>query len=50
MPVFTAADVLNRAAARVWASLGYEVRPVRCDSCYRYFGTLHCLVNVLRRG
>jgi hypothetical protein len=50
MPTFSAAEVLNRAAARVWADLGYEVRPVRCDSCYRYFGTLHCLVNVLRRG
>jgi len=50
MPVFAAADALNRAAARVWADLGYEVHRVRCDSCYRYFGTLHCLVNVLRRG
>ncbi len=50
MPVFAATEVLNRAAARVWGELGCEVRPVRCDSCYRYFGTLHCLVNVLRRG
>jgi hypothetical protein len=43
------ADVLNEEAARVWSELGYDVRRVRCDSCYRYFGTLHCLVNVLRR-
>ena len=50
MPVFGVADELNRAAARVWTNLGYEVRTVRCDGCYRCFGTLHCLVNVLRRG
>ena len=49
MPVFSAAEGLNRAAAEVWTELGYEVRPVNCDSCYRCFGTLHCLVNVLRR-
>jgi hypothetical protein len=50
MPAFTFADVLNEEAARVWSELGYDVRRVRCDSCYRYFGTLHCLVNVLRRA
>lgn len=50
MPVFADADALNRAAASVWRELGYEVRPVSCDACYRHFGTLHCLVNVLRRG
>ena len=50
MPVFSFAEELNRAAAEVWTSLGYEVRPVHCDACYRYSGTLHCLVNVLRRG
>jgi hypothetical protein len=50
MPVFSVADELNRTAAGVWRNLGYEVRTVRCDGCYRFFGTLHCLVNVLRRG
>ena len=50
MPVFAGVNALNRAAAAVWRSLGYEVRPVSCDACYRHFGTLHCLVNVLRRG
>jgi hypothetical protein len=50
MPVFAGADALNRAATAVWRELGYEVRPVSCDACYRHFGTLHCLVNVLRRG
>jgi hypothetical protein len=49
MPTFSFADELNRAAAQVWRDLGYEVKTVRCDACYRYFGTLHCLVNVLRR-
>jgi hypothetical protein len=50
MPTFAFADELNQAAAQVWRSLGYEVRLVRCDACYRHFGTLHCLVNVLRRA
>ena len=49
MPVFRSAEVLNRAAATVWNEMGYEVRPVACDDCGRNFGTLHCLVNVLRR-
>jgi hypothetical protein len=30
--------------------LGFEVRPVDCTSAYAHFGTLHCLVNVLRRA
>jgi hypothetical protein len=49
MPVFGCAAALNRAANSVWTELGYEVRPVDCDACGRNFGTLHCLVNVLRR-
>jgi hypothetical protein len=49
MPTFRCAEVLNRAAAAVWRTLGYEVRPVECDACARHFGALHCLVNVLRR-
>ena len=50
MPVFACAETLNRAAADIWAELGYEVRTVPCDACSRNFGTLHCLVNVLRRS
>jgi hypothetical protein len=50
MPVFACADALNHAAEQVWTSLGYEVRPVNCDACYPHFGSLRCLVNVLRRG
>jgi N-dimethylarginine dimethylaminohydrolase len=49
LPVFQFAETLNRSAASVWTSLGYEVHTVRCDPCARHFGTLHCLVNVLRR-
>jgi hypothetical protein len=49
MPEYSFAGHLNRAAAAVWNDLGYEVRPVECDGCARCFGTLHCLVNVLRR-
>ncbi|MCC7510116.1 MAG: hypothetical protein IT464_12215 [Planctomycetes bacterium] len=50
MPQFDGANVLNRAAADVWRQAGYEVKPVDCTSCYRYFGSLRCLVSVLRRG
>jgi N-dimethylarginine dimethylaminohydrolase len=50
MPVFSGADSLNRAAEEVWTALGFEVRRVNCDACYPHFGSLRCLVNVLRRG
>jgi hypothetical protein len=50
MPRFDHADKLNAAAAHVWQELGYEVRPVDCSDCYKYSGSLRCLVNVLRRG
>ncbi|NLS94176.1 MAG: hypothetical protein GXX96_18605 [Planctomycetaceae bacterium] len=49
LPAYSGADSLNEHAARVWENLGYEVRPVDCTTCYRHFGTLRCLVNVLRR-
>lgn len=49
-PTFDGAGRLNAAAADVWKSVGYEVRPVNCTSSYRYFGSLRCLVSVLRRG
>lgn len=50
MPVFDGADALNAEGARVWTSLGWEVRTVNCTSSYRHFGSLRCLVNVLSRG
>jgi hypothetical protein len=40
---------LNAAAAGVWQSLGYRVVPIDVTSAYGYFGTLHCLVNVLEK-
>jgi hypothetical protein len=49
MPSYRGAESLNAAAAAVWQTLGYEVHPIDCTSAYRHFGTLHCLVNVLRR-
>ena len=50
MPTFRGAEKLNAAATGKWQELGYEVRPVDCSNCYRYFGSLRCLVNVLKRG
>lgn len=50
MPTVAGAEPLARAAARVWGDLGWQVRPVDCTACYRHFGTLRCLVNVLSRG
>lgn len=50
MPVFRGADALNDAAERTWRNLGWEVRRVDCTACYPHFGSLRCLVNVLRRG
>ncbi len=49
MPVYDGVDALNRAAADVWTSVGYEVRTVNCTACYRHFGSLRCLVNVVSR-
>lgn len=50
LPIFSSAETLNRVAMQTWEDLGYEVRTVNGDGCYRYFGVLHCLVNVLCRG
>ncbi len=49
MPTYSFAPTLNRAAAAVWAELGFDVKNVDCDAAARNFGTLHCLVNVLAR-
>lgn len=50
MPVFNTAEALNRAAGKVWAGFGFEVRPVNCDACCPHFGSLRCLVNILSRS
>ncbi|MCZ7607880.1 MAG: agmatine deiminase family protein [Planctomycetota bacterium] len=50
MPVFDGAERLNEAAAQVWEKAGYEVKRVNCTDCYKFFGSLRCLVNVLKRG
>ena len=50
MPTFSGADPLNDAARDIWAALNYDVRTVDCTDCYPHFGSLRCLVNVIRRG
>ncbi len=50
MPAFDGVELLNQAAADIWTELGYDVRPVDCTACYPHFGSLRCLVNVLRRA
>jgi hypothetical protein len=49
MPVFAGCEALNQAARQVWEELGYRVQPVDCTRCSRHFGSLRCLVNVVRR-
>ena len=49
LPTFRGMAALNAAAASVWRGLDYEVRPVDCTTTYEHFGSLRCLVNVLRR-
>jgi hypothetical protein len=50
MSTYAGQDQLNTAAAAVWTSLGYQVRPIDCTTVWKLGGTLHCLVNVFRRG
>jgi hypothetical protein len=50
LPFYAGAETLNAAARKIWEELGFEVRPVDCTATYRHFGSLHCLVNVLRRS
>ncbi len=50
MPVYEGAEPLNAAAEKVWQRLGYIVRRVDCTDTFAHFGSLRCLVNVLRRG
>jgi hypothetical protein len=41
---------LDQAALAVYASQGFEVRPVPSRAAFPYHGTIGCLVNVLGRG
>jgi hypothetical protein len=50
MPTYRKAEKLNLQAERIWQSLGYQVRRVDCTKTYVHFGSLRCLVNVLKRG
>ena len=50
MPVYRGATALNAAAEQVWRDLGFGVRCADCTETYRRFGSLRCLVNVLRRS
>jgi hypothetical protein len=49
MPSFQGQEKLNSAGQAVWESLGYRVIPIDVTSAYGYFGTLHCLVNVIEK-
>ncbi len=50
VPTYRGAGRLNEEAKTIWRSLGYEVVPIDCTTAYPHFGSLRCLVNVLRRG
>jgi hypothetical protein len=40
---------LDAAAREIYASLDWEVRPIRVGRVYPFHGTIGCLVNVLGR-
>ena len=48
MPAYRIPE-LDHAAARVFESLGLEVRPVDVTEVYELHGSVRCLVNVLQR-
>ncbi len=50
LPTYRGAESLNAIAHKTWQSLGYEVHEIDCTDVFPNFGTLHCLVNVLRRS
>jgi hypothetical protein len=50
MPVYSHVPELNAAASEVWRNLNFEIRPVNCTAAYTHFGSLRCLVNVVRRN
>ena len=50
MPVYAHTPALNRRATEIWTALGFTVRPIDCSQTFAHFGSLRCLVNVLRRS
>jgi len=50
MPVYEGAETVNAAAEAVWQRLGFHVRRIDCTNTYKHFGSLRCLVSVLRRA
>ncbi len=50
MPVFDGVEVLNAEAERIWTELGWKVQRVDCTATWPNFGSLRCLVNVMRRS
>jgi len=49
MPVYEGAESVNDAVEAVWRKLGFGVHRIDCTNTYKHFGSLRCLVNVLRR-
>lgn len=50
LPVYDDLPELNQRAAAIWRSLGFAVKAVNVSDAYLQGGTLHCLVNPLRRA
>ncbi len=50
LPQYQNQGRLNAAARATWESLGFNVVPIDVTGTFRYFGTLHCLVNVLEKS
>ena len=43
-------EAVRKTASQMLRRLGYEVRRVDCTDTYPHFGSLRCLVNVMRRS
>lgn len=50
MPTYAHAPQLNAEATRIWEEAGYTVVGIDCTNTFTRFGSLRCLVNVLRRA
>ena len=50
MPTYAHTPSLNAEANSIWERAGYRVVGVDCTRTYTHFGSLRCLVNVLRRN
>lgn len=49
MPIYRGLEELNEPARNAWAAEGFDVRPIDCTDVHEHGGTLHCLVNVVKR-